>query len=267
MALKQLLKSLDEVPEAIREHYVKDGDGFKLTVDGEGDDLGKIKGALSKERERAQELERSLAELKRSMGDLDPAKAREALAKVQELEDKKLLDEGKIEEVILARTERMRDDWTAKETAFQKELKEARDKVAANENQLSELIVDGALRSVATSVKRTLLPSFIRSAKSGDIDGIRWELRDGKPVPLVGDTVKYGKDPSQPMTPEEYLEVVKTKAPDFFESNTGGAAPGSGNRPTSKHVLTREQAADLNIYKAAKEAAAKDGATVQILAG
>ena len=85
MALKAILASLDGIDDAIKALYVeKDGkfvldvepvDGFAL------EDVNGLKTALGKERTTRERLERDVVKFK----DLDPDKAREALAKLEEL--------------------------------------------------------------------------------------------------------------------------------------------------------------------------------------
>lgn len=84
--LKAIVDGLDSVPEALRGYYEEDADlgKFRLKVEPvEGfalEDVSGLKSALGKERTTREKLERDFAKFK----DIDPEKAREALAKVEE---------------------------------------------------------------------------------------------------------------------------------------------------------------------------------------
>ena len=268
MALKRVVASLDEVPEAYRAEYAKASDGsFVLSLDGV-EDVGGLKSALQKERDAREKYEKEIKDLRKQFEGLDPEKGREALRRIQELEEKQLLDAGKVEELFAQRTERMKADWSAKEARYQEEIKSASEAHSKSETRLSELLIDGTLRDAAGKrrAKAALTPLLIRGARHGDIDGIRWELRDGQPVPVKGDAIYPGKDPSKPMSAEEYLDLVAQKMPDLFEASTGGGASNAGRSQMGTFTLTREQARDTSLYRRTAEAAAKAGQQVQIVA-
>lgn len=86
MALKAILTALDQAPEALREHYTERDGKFVLgvePVDGYSlEDVTGLKSALGAERTKREQYERDVIKFK----DLDPDKARAALAKLAELE-------------------------------------------------------------------------------------------------------------------------------------------------------------------------------------
>lgn len=86
MALKAIVDALDGVPEAARGFY-KQAEGGKFVLDVEPvdgfalEDVNGLKTMLGKERSTRERLERDVVKFK----DIDPDKAREALAKLEEL--------------------------------------------------------------------------------------------------------------------------------------------------------------------------------------
>ena len=86
MAIKAILTALDQAPEALREHYTEKDGKFVLSVeavDGYSlEDVSGLKSALGAERTKREQYERDVIKFK----DLDPDKARAALAKLAELE-------------------------------------------------------------------------------------------------------------------------------------------------------------------------------------
>lgn len=253
MPLKAIVASLDEVPEPLREFYTaRDG---KYVLDAEGvEDVSGLKGALGKERETRATLERTLADLRKQLGDADPAKAREAMKTLQALEDKKLIEEGKVEELLAQRTQRMAADYETK-------LRETTEALSAREQQISELVIDNALRAVAAKVKvrDTAVDDFLERGRKV------YRLKDGKAVPMNGDEVIFGKKGNEPMPMDEWAGALVSHAPHLFEGSTGsGAVPGAGSAGKG-HFLTMEQAKDRSTYLQAKAAAEKAGQELQIV--
>lgn len=261
MALRREYATADEIPAELKALYVEKDGKFLLDVDGgvAGPDQA---GALDKERKRARELEKTLNDLRKNLEGLDPAKAREALATLRQLEEKGDLAElpealqTKVDAIVRKRTERMAAD-------YQEKLAAAEGQVKTLNGRLEELLIDNGLRTAAakSGVKPSAIDDVVLYGRT------QWKLdKDGKPVPMKGDEVLYGKDGKTPMSPDEWLADRSTDRPHWFEPSTGGGAKGSGARPgpgNSVH-LTREQAQDPRLYRAAKEQAAKAGVDLTI---
>lgn len=85
MAIKAIVTKLDDAPEALREHYAEKDGKFYLAVepvDGYAlEDVSGLKSALGAERTEREKLQAAVVKFK----DIDPDKAREALAKLEEL--------------------------------------------------------------------------------------------------------------------------------------------------------------------------------------
>lgn len=264
-ALKAVLASkadVDALPEALRSLY-KETNG-KFVLDAEGvEDVSGLRTALEKERGGRADLDKTLKELKAQFEGLDPVKAREALQKIQSLEDKKLIDEGKIEELLKTRTERLVADHTAQVNAFNKQIEELKGGNGKLTSQLSELLIDNAVRSAAgkLGLRDTAVEDAVLNAKQ------LYQIRDGKPVPVRGDQVVYGKDANTPMPIDEWLGgLQKDKAHWFKESTGAGTPPGGGNLPGlgGSHTITAEQARNPQVYQQARAAAEKAGVELQI---
>lgn len=259
--LKAVLESLDDVPEALRGEYAEQDGKFVLQIDGEkpkpsgNDDASGLKKALEKEREARKTAESAMKRLTAQIGDLDPEKAREAMKTLAELEEKNLLGEGKFEEAVQRRVERFAEQQKA-------ELEKARTENSTLTQRLEEVLVDAAIRTAAT--KGGMLPSAVEDAV---LFGKQvFKLRDGEPVPMSGDEViSSGKDPNKPLSMEEWISARAEDRPHWFGQSGGGGATGSGDRGANGAVsITRDEARDLGRYKAAKEAAEKQGVELQI---
>lgn len=254
MALKAILETLDGVPEALHEFYVqKDG---KYVLDAEGvEDVKGLKSALQREKAERKKRADELASLKEALGDIEPEKAREALAKVQEYEDKKLLDAGQIEELVAQRTERAKADALARVKAIEAAAKQTADEKARIEARLSEVMIDNAIRTEATR-------AYVRDGAVDDVllrGKQLFKLVDGEVRAVKGEAIEYGKD-GNPLTIGEWLNGLVPAAPHLFESSNGGGAPGSGHRPGTG---VRVVANNPNAIGANLEAVATGKAIVQ----
>jgi len=220
MALKAILDSLDSVPEGLKEHYKKGDDG-KFRLDAEGvEDVTGLKSALEKERNERKTTAQTLSQLKEQLGDLDPVKAREALKKLQEIEDKKLIDAGKIDEVVAQRMERATQDFETQKKAFNGQIEAISKDRDSLHGRLSELLIDGALRDAA--LKANVRPEAVDDAIL--LGKTVYRIKDGQPIPMKGDEVLYGKDANKPLPMDEWLQGLMQSKPHWFGASAGGGA-------------------------------------------
>jgi hypothetical protein len=242
----------------LKEHYKaaegSDG-GYTLDADGVGD-VEKLNKALKSERDNAGKLAKELAQLRDNYKDIDdPEKAREALTKIRELEEKKLLTEGNVEELLKQRTETMRKDYESKIAARDKKLEAQVLELKTRDDRLAELLIDGAVSAagVKAGVRKTAVDDLKLRART------TFRLKDGKPIAMNGDEVVYGKDGVTPMTPEEWVGSLTTTAPHLFEASSGSGASNTNGGSASGFVLSRDQARNPQTYQAAKERAKAAG--------
>jgi len=273
MALKRLVSNLEEVGDAFRGLYIKQADGtFALDIDGLEDTSG-LKKALESERTGRSALDRELKDLRKQIEGLDPDAARAAMAKLQAIEEKKLIEAGEVDKVIAARVAALQQDHSNQVNGFQVQLTDRDKRLDALNGQLRKLTLDGTIREMAS--KKGLRPEAVSDAIArltilgvGSKDGkpgVRWDLRDGQVVALRGEDIAYGKDPSRPMTWDEGFEILSEEAKHLFAPSTGGGAGDSTFRSNGRDiVLTRDQAKDVQAFRTAQEQAAKSGGQVVI---
>lgn len=269
MALKAILTKTDydALPEILREQYGADGDTYVLDADIDAHPkLAGLKSALAKERQAKKDGDAEFRKLRDQIGDLDPEQARAALARVQEMADKKLLDEGKVDELIKARTDAMSKAHAAEKTAFEKRLADMEQTNGSLNSEVTTLILDGSIRddAIKSGVKKEHLDDVLYRMKDRGIDGIKWTLGEGRKVMAMdGDQPKFGKD-AQPMSIIEGLDALKKSVPGFFEPSSGGGAMNHARSDGNRFVISETDARDINKYRAAKSAADKAGQPLAI---
>jgi hypothetical protein len=166
--------------------------------------------------------------------DLDPEAARKAIERLALLDDSKLVDSGKLEEVVTARTEKMRLDFEKKlQAAIEREkaLSGERDQIA---NRYTTALMDNEITNAAARL----------GVKPGAINLIRAEARqkfkvhEDKVVMFDGDDPVRGKDGNTPVGVEEWLGGMQADLPDIFVQDRGGGAYNSGTRSPMGSVRT-----------------------------
>lgn len=235
-----------------------------FVLDAEGiEDVSGLKSALEKERADRKSYEKQLRDTIAKYEGIDPEVARQATAELQKLQDKKLIDEGKIDELVNARVERMRADHAAQVKALQSRQEELDTLVKSRESKLSEVLIDAALREAAikNGARKTALEDVILRGRRV------WKLEGDAPKPFdpVNGSIKFGKDGKSPMSIDEWLGALQQEAPHLFEASTGsGTEPGAPRQIGRTITITREQARDVQFYRQAAEQAAKSGAELVV---
>lgn len=238
MALKAVVANLDAVDEAHRSLYVEQDGKFVLDLDGESvkdhPSTGPLTRALEREKEAKKTAEKELGKLKgdyEKFKDIDPDKAREALSKIQELEDAKLIDAGQIDELVEQRTERMRSEFEAKSQATQTTIDELTNQNKALTGRLESLIIFSAVKDEA--VKAGARPGALTDIENR-ARGV-WRLGENeKPMaikPGTEDEPMYGAK-GEPITIPEWIGNLAKESDYLFEPNRGGGAGGSGGTQT-----------------------------------
>jgi hypothetical protein len=207
MALLAKVKALDEVPEAAHAFYTEVNGEFVLDVDGMV-----TKDKLDEFRTNNRTLKTELDALKVTYEGIDPQKAREMAEQAVKIREKKLIESGKVDDLITERTNAMKVDH---EKQLQT-LTEQRDSVTA---RLEGLVIDGAIRDAAAKagVRATATEDVLLRGRA------LFRLHDGKAIPMDGDKPIYGKD-GGPMDIGEWVGSLTEKAPHLFEVSKGGGA-------------------------------------------
>lgn len=225
MSLKAKLKSLDEVPEAVRSLYVEKDGEFALQVEGM---VGKEK--LDEFRTTNIELKKQIEALTEKFDGVDPELFKELNSKAQKERDKKLIDSGKVDEIVNERV-------TAAKSGFEKELKKAGDENRKLNIQLEGLLIDNAVRDAASKsgVRAGAVEDVLLRARQV------FKVQDGKAVAFDGDKQLYGAT-GDPLSVSEYISgKLAESAPHLFEQSQGsGSKKAEGNSNGASGRINRD---------------------------
>ncbi|NYT67969.1 hypothetical protein [Pusillimonas noertemannii] len=191
-----------------------------------------------------------LEQFKTQFDGLDIESVKALLSKASTDEETRLLAEGKIDEVISKRTERLRNDYDKQLNAE----KSRADKAEAFANQFKDKVLSDSIREAAS--KAGALPEaaedIILRARG------TFQLNEhGEPVAVDkdGETI-YGKDGKTPLSPLEWAESLRENAPHLWPRVQGAGKTGDdGGKATGKKRsdMSAEEAAAF-VQKHGREA-------------
>lgn len=231
--LKFKVDNIESVEEAYRALYVKnESDGkFYLGVEGVVP-----KDKLDEFRNNNIQLKQDLEKFK----GVDPVKYAELQGLQRQLEEKQLIDAGKIDEVVEQRVKVMREELNGK-------LNETATQLASSNKRLEVLIIDNAVREAATKagVLATATDDVLLRAKSV------FALQDGVAVPKDSDgKLIYGRDGNTPMSINDWVATLKDTAPHLYQPSSGGGASGpASSRSSSNANMSSTQKIEAGLSK------------------
>ncbi|WP_279722831.1 hypothetical protein [Acinetobacter baumannii] len=168
------------------------------------------------------ELKDELGSLKSKVDGLDLDAIKVLLDKSNQDEESKLIAEGKIEEVIQKRTEKMREEH---EKVLKAE-KDRADKAETYANKFRQSVIQGQIVQAAIEMgalsEATADIAFLAQSQFS-LD------ENGKAVAIdANGEIVIGKDGSNPVTPKEWVEGLRENKPYFWPKANGSGSPGSG---------------------------------------
>lgn len=219
MALKLSVEKIDDVEENLRSLYVEKDGKFTLNVDGV-EDTTSLKGALEKERKRANDAEKQRKSWER-IGK-SPEEIQALLDAQEEAERRKAEEAGDHAKIL----KQHQDKWSKEKTDLENELNAAR---ASERGAIIGNSVMGALtKESATEEGLDLLPDRLANR-------IKFETRDGKRVLKImqadGESPMAGSGAEGSATIDDLVKEAKQKWPSLFKGSGqsgGGTPPGSG---------------------------------------
>ena len=253
MKLKNFYKKREDIPEGMEQYYEEGDDGYILSTDDKElkDKLSEFRSNNRSLFSKNEELEKKL----KGLEGLDPAKYDEALKALDELEDlreKKMIEEGKMDEVLAERTEKMRATYEGKIEGMQRKLEQVTETGSKATIRLNDTLVDSAVHQAISNVgvlRKGAVFDVVHRAKG------TWKLDDEQNlVPMKDEKVMYGKDGDNQLTMEEWARDLLEDAPYLFESSKGAGSRGNqGIQNGLKVVQLGDQAAfNSNLEAIAK---------------
>ncbi|TGV06470.1 hypothetical protein E4695_13015 [Alcaligenaceae bacterium 429] len=197
-----------------------------------------------------------LGKLKTAQGDLDSFKSqfdgldieavKAVVSKAGQDEETRLIAEGKIDEVVSRRTERLRGDL---EKQLQAERERA-DKADAFANQFKDRVLSDSIREAASKAGALAEASDDIILRARSVFSLN---EDGVPVAVDKDgQVIYGKDGKTPLSPLEWAEGLRESASHLWPRAQGagqvGDKGGKGGGKKRSEMSALEMAAYIKEH-------------------
>lgn len=210
------------IPEAMQDAYEKKDDGnYYLT----GVDGYVPKAKVDEFRETSKttkaELDKAIEELKKFDG-VDLKVVAELQKQAKDLEDKKLIDAGDIDQIVNERVKPIVE-------AAKKEASDLQSALNMVNRQLGILTIDNKATElgVEAGIQKSAIPDLVMRANR------QFQIVDGKAKALDSEEKPvFAADGITPLTLDKtWIETMKTDAPHLFTPPKGtGSGPGDGNR-------------------------------------
>lgn len=219
-----------------------DGKEVPLDADGTIARIGQLNAEAKSHREGKEAAEAKL----KAFGEIDPEAAKKALEVVKNIDDKKLVDSGKVEEVRAAAIKTMQERLDATMASFTSQKTELEKQVADMQSALHRAIVGGSFAKSQFIKDKLIIPPELAEAFFGKnfkvVDGKLAAFDDGgKPI---GSRIRPG---DFNVEFDEALEILvdgyANKAAILKGSivkNGGGEITGRTG-PSGRPVITRQQ--------------------------
>jgi hypothetical protein len=247
-------KQYAEIDSEGRVLYDNNGEEFAFDA---AQTYGKIQ-ELQREAKTNREAKQEMADKLKALDGVDPEKYREAVAALEKLDQKKLLDAGEVDKL----RKEIEDGWRQK---YETDVGDAQKQLEQLRNQYNGEKLASAFNGSKFIKDNLAVPADMAKATFGD----RFKIEDGKLVAVdqSGNTIYSRKNPGAPADFDEAMsqivESYQYKDSILKASNhqgTGGDGGGGGQ----KRTITRDQFQSMAPAEQAKMAQAAREGTVQI---
>lgn len=264
--LKASYKTSEEIPEDLKQYYEEKNGVWKLNVEGLveknrldefRDNNKKLMAQLDEASKNKQDIESRLealnAEIQDKYGNVDLEAYNQYLAEQKAIEERKLIEAGKHEELLKRREDELRNTFAEAQREFTSkwEEKENHYKEALNKSnsQLNKLLIENQLSSLAAAhgVRATALEDVMYRGRA------TWQLQDGQAVAFDKNGNRlFESDQTTPLSMDSWMESLVESAPHLFEVSTGSGEEVS--RSVTQDVPNRNSSnnnSDDNRHKSA----------------
>jgi hypothetical protein len=215
-----------------------DSDGFPIRIDSEGnessvkdDGIDYLQRTVAESISRKNKLKELEQQLEKYQGIDDPDKAREALQTVQNLEDKKLIDAGKAEEMKKQIQQQ-----------YENKMAEKDQELSKRDQQIHQLVISNAFAKSKVINDQTILPPDVAEAYFGR----HFKVEDGKAIAYdhAGNPIYSREKPGEPAPFDEALQAIISQHPQkdrILKAAPGGSGAVPGDKAAKGRTISRSQ--------------------------
>lgn len=189
--------------------------------------------------EEKKELQKELAQIKKQWEGFDHERVQRIMERIDKDEETKLIADGKLDEVVSRRTERLRADLETQLKAREAKIEELTKAVTVEKEKRARLVIDGSLRAAAVEagITKTAIEDVVyRGRQVFNLD------ENDRAIPRdPNGNLLVSKDGITPLSAQEWLDSMKKIAPHWWPpSQGGGAMPGDAGKPARVNPWKKE---------------------------
>lgn len=185
--------------------------------------IDKEVGGLKTKRDELLANERKLKDSLKQYDGIDPERARKLEEQIAQSEEARLIADGKMDEVINQRTERMRSEYERKLQESTQSTERYKSKAEKADGHVMRNAIGQAASAVGL-IDTAAEDAAYRAAQLFEVD------EELNVVPKEG--VGYDAD-GKPLTMKSWLESMRDQAPHWFPQPKGSGSPGNNGSSTS----------------------------------
>ena len=238
VALKSSYTKKEDIPENLQEYYIEKDGGFHLQADGLVP-----KTTVDEFRNNNIKLTKELEKVQNTLNGVNVEEYKQLKEEKQLIDDQKLIDAGKVEEVVLSRTEKLRNTLEAEANKY-------REIAELNERKVNDLISQQNAMTINNRLKDEAIKAGVAPTALQDVlsrGSQIWQVQDNTIVAMQNDTPLYSKNGSAKLTMQEWLEDLSEEAPHLYKSSSGGGATGGGSLGARKVSRLDQGALNTNL--------------------
>lgn len=214
------------------------------------EEYGSLKTKLDEFRSNNVTLLKKQEELESKFNGIDLDSYNDMIQQARDLKDKKLIDEGKIDELLEERTKSMREEHN-------NALEGMKGEQSSLTKKLEHLLIDNAVRdsAIKAGVVDTAIDDVVLRSQS------IFSVKEGQAVPHDKDgNIIFGNGNSDPMSVNEWVKGLTESAPHLFNASTGGGSKHGSNFSGTNNTISRDVFDNMSHQDRSKFA--KDGGKV-----
>lgn len=170
---------------------------------------------------------------------LDPAHVRNLLQKIEGDEELKLITEGKHDEVIKKRTEKVEATYKAQLKTLEEKNREYETKLTESDSRIKKLIIDNNIVTKFASAKGLDTATDDVVARAHQI----FKIENGEAIPRDPKTGEIIQGKNGIMTQDEWIESLRVSAPHLFPAGESGGPRGNAAQKGVSDIDVKIEAA------------------------
>jgi len=241
MALKLMYKDPAEIPEDFKDLYEEKEGVWHLKLE----DKVAPKDKLDEFRQNNVKLMKQLKEYEDKLKGVDPDEYKALKKKMKELEEKKLLEAGKVEELVQRKAMEIKQSYEDKLKELQKETQTVKKTAETYRDKLARTVIDSEVQRAVLSVakpRKGAINDILLRAKT------TWKItEDGTPLPFNDKGEIIQKDEG-PLTFRDWAESLVEEAPYLFEGSGGGGGRGGNGGGGGPKTISKDDKEAFNAH-------------------